>query len=78
MRLQPELRQLCIQYGFHYDCTPKAEGCTIVLECIPFPKTRDYIKDLLSETIKDIPTRKKDETHNAVTKITVEETDTKE
>ena len=73
MRIEPELRRLGIQYGFHYERKPQAENCTIVLECIPFPNTRDYIKELIDETIKDFPTRKKDEQRNVVTKITVQE-----
>jgi hypothetical protein len=73
MRVEPELRRLGIQYGFHYERKPQAESYNIVLECIPFPETRDYIKDLVNETIKDFPTRKKDEQRNVVTKITVQE-----
>jgi hypothetical protein len=73
MRLEPELRNLGIQYGFHYEHKPNAEAYNIVLECIPFPKTRDYIKELLDETIEEFPSRKKDEPINAVTKITVQD-----
>ena len=73
MRLEPELRRLGIQYGFHYERKPHAEGYTIVLECIPFPKARDYVRDLIDETIKDFPTREKDKPRNVVTKITIQE-----
>jgi hypothetical protein len=73
MRVEPELRRLGIQYGFHYLRKPGAEGYTIVLECIPFPETKEYIKDLIGEIIKDFPARKKDEPRNVVTKITIQE-----
>jgi hypothetical protein len=73
MRIQPELKRLGIQYGFHYERKPLAESYTIVLECLPFPKIRDFVKSLLDETIKDFPARKKDEARNFVTKITVQD-----
>ncbi|MGQ9608210.1 MAG: hypothetical protein ACUVWN_02840 [bacterium] len=73
MRIIPELRRLGIQYGFHYERKPYSDSYTIVLECIPFPKTKDFVKELLEETIKDFPARKKDEPRNVVTKITVQE-----
>ena len=44
MRVEPELRRLGIQYGFHYERKPRAESCTIVLECIPFPKIRPKVR----------------------------------
>ena len=72
MRTQPELRRLGIQYGLHYERKPQAQSYTIVLECIPFPKARDYIKNLIDETIKEFPSRKKDEPRDVVTKITVQ------
>ena len=75
MRVEPELRRLGIQYGLHYERRPQAENFAIVLECIPFPKTRDYIKELIGETIKDFPARKREEQRNAVTKITIQEKD---
>ena len=78
MRIEPELKRLGIQYGFHYERKPQARGYTIVLECIPFPRTRDYIKDLIDEAIKEFPTRKRDEPRNVVTKITVQEEETEE
>ena len=78
MRIEPELRRLGIQYGLHYERKPLAEGYTIVLECIPFPETRDYIRDLLDETIKDFPARKKEKTRNVVTKITVQNEEQKQ
>lgn len=73
MRIIPELRRLGIQYGFHYERKPDSDSYTIVLECIPLPKTKDFVKELLEETIKDFPVRKKDEPRNVVTKITVQE-----
>jgi|GEM_PF-938161 len=73
MRIDPELRQLGIQYGLHYERKPKAQGYTVVLECIPFPRARDYIRNLIDETIKEFPTRRKDEPRDVVTKITVQE-----
>ena len=73
MRIEPELKRLGIQYGLHYERKPRLEGYTIVLECIPFPRTRDYVKNLIDETIKEFPTRRKDKPPNVVTKITVQE-----
>lgn len=73
MRIIPELRRLGIQYGFHYEQKPDSDSCTIVLECIPSQKTKDFVKELLEETIKDFPTRKKDAPRNYITKITVQE-----
>ncbi len=78
MRVEPELRRLGIQYGLHYERKPQAEEYTIVLECIPFPKTRDYIRELIDETIKDFPARKKDQPRDVVTKITVQDEQVKE
>ena len=73
MRLEPELRRVGIQYGFHYERKPQAQVYTIVLECIPFPRMKDYIKDLLDETIKEFPVRKKEQPRDVVTKITMQE-----
>lgn len=73
MRVEPELKRLGIQYGLHYERKPQAQGFTIVLECIPFPKTRDYVRELIDEAIKEFPTRKRDEPRDVVTKITVRE-----
>ena len=73
MRMTPELKQLGIQYGLHYERKPQAQGCAIVLECIPFPKTKDRIKSLIEEVIKELPARKKDEPRDVVTKITIQE-----
>ena len=78
MRVEPELRRLGIQYGLHYERKPQAEVYTIVLECIPFPKTRDYIREMMDETIGDFPTRKKDQPRNVVTTITVQDEQPKE
>lgn len=72
MRIIPELRRIGIQYGFHYEQNPYSESCVIVLECIPFQKTKDFVKSLLEETIKDFPTRRKDQPRDYVTKITIE------
>jgi hypothetical protein len=42
------------------------------LECIPFEKTREAIKDLINETIKDFPSRSAQAPRNVITNITVE------
>jgi len=73
MRVEPELKRLGIQYGLHYERKPYAQGYTIVLECIPFPRMRDYVKSLIEETIGGFPTRKKDEPRDTVTKITIQD-----
>lgn len=73
MRIIPELRRLGIQYGFHYERKPDSDSHIIVLECIPSPKTRDFVKELLEQTIKDFPARKKDAPRDYVTKITIQE-----
>ena len=78
MRVEPELGRLGIQYRLHYERRPQAEVYTIVLECIPFPGTRDYVRDIIEETIKDFPARKKDQPRNVVTKITVQDEQPKE
>ena len=78
MRVEPELRRLGIQYGFHYERKRQAESYAIVLECIPFPRARDYIKDLIDETIREFPTRKRDERRNVVTKVTIKEEESEE
>jgi hypothetical protein len=78
MRVEPELKRLGIQYALHYERKPQSQGYTIVLECIPFPKTRDYIKNLIDGAIKEFPIRRKDEQRNVITKITVQEEGTKE
>ena len=72
MRVEPELRQMGIQYGLHYDKPVNPEHSLIVLECIPFENTREVIKDLINETIKDFPSRSATPPRNVVTKITVE------
>ena len=73
MRIEPELRRLGIQYGFHYEWKPQAEKYAIVLECIPLPDVQNYIKELMDETIKDFPSKKRDEKRNIVTKITIQQ-----
>ena len=75
MRVEPELRQMGIQYGLHYVKPVNPEQSLIVLECIPFENTREVIKDLINETIKDFPSRSANPPRNVVTKITVEGTD---
>lgn len=73
MRVEPELRQMGIQYGLHYDKPVNPEQSLIVLECIPFEKTRELIKILINETIKNFPSRSANPPRNVVTNITVEE-----
>ena len=73
MRVEPELRQMGIQYGLRYAKPVNPEQSLIVLECIPFENTREVIKDLINETIKDFPSRSATPPRNVVTKITVEE-----
>ncbi len=72
MRVEPELRQMGIQYGLRYEKPVNPEHSLIVLECIPFENTREVIKDLINETIKDFPSRSATLPRNVVTKITVE------
>lgn len=73
MRINPELRRIGIQYGFHYEPRPQAENYAIVLECIPLPEAKNYIKELIDETIKDFPVRKREKQRNIVTKITIQD-----
>ena len=72
MRVEPELRQMGIQYGLRYEKPVNPDRSLIVLECIPFERTREVIKDLINETIKDFPSRSANPPRNVVTKITVE------
>ena len=72
MRVEPELRQMGIQYGLRYEKPLNPEQSLIVLECIPFGKTREAIKDLINETIKDFPSRSAQAPRNVITNITVE------
>ena len=72
MCVEPELRQIGIQYGLRYEKSLNPEQSLIVLECIPFENTREVIKDLINETIKDFPSRSANPPRNVVTKITVE------
>jgi hypothetical protein len=72
MQIEPEIRQLGIQYGLHYEKMPDEENSRIVLECIPLEDVKQKIKELINQTIKDFPSRRKGE-RNVVTKITVEE-----
>ncbi len=73
MHVEPELRQMGIQYGLRYEKPANPEQSLIVLECIPFERTREAIKDLINETIKDFPSRSATPPRNVVTNITVEE-----
>ena len=75
MRVEPELRQMGIQYGLRYEKPVNPEQSVIVLECIPFENTREAIRDLINETIKDFPSRSANPPRNVVTKITVEATE---
>ena len=72
MRVEPEIKQMGIQYGLHYEGTLNREHAIIVFECIPFEHIKQEIKKLINETIKDFPCRTR-ERRNVVTKITVEE-----
>lgn len=73
MQVEPELRQMGIQYGLHYEKSLNPEHSIIVLECIPFEKTREAVKALINETIKDFPSRSTKTPRNVVTSITVED-----
>ena len=75
MRVEPELRQMGIQYGLRYEKPVNPEQSLIVLECIPFETTREVIKDLINEAIKDFPSRSANLPRNVVTNITVEGTE---
>ena len=72
MRVEPELRQMGIQYGLRYEKPVNPEQSLIVLECIPFESTREMIKDLINETIREFPSRSANPPRNVVTNITVE------
>ena len=75
MRIEPELRQMGIQYGLRYEKPVNPEQSLIVLECIPFENTREVIKNIINETIKDFPSRSATPPRNLVTKITIEDTE---
>jgi hypothetical protein len=75
MRVVPEIKQMGLQYGLHYQETLNGEHAIIVLECIPFEYIKEAIKKLINETIKEFPSRTK-ESRNVVTKIAVEEPET--
>lgn len=72
MRVEPELRQMGIQYGLRYEKPANPEQSLIVLECIPFENTREVIKALINETIKEFPSRSPNPPRNVVTNIAVE------
>ncbi len=72
MRVEPELRQMGIQYGLRYEKPANPEQSLIVLECIPFENTREVIKTLINETIKEFPSRSPNPPRNVVTNIAVE------
>jgi hypothetical protein len=71
MRVEPELKQMGIQYGLHYKNAPSEHHAIIVLECLPFDHITDAIKQLIDETIEKFPSRII-EKKNVVTKITAE------
>ena len=71
IRVEPELKQMGIQYGLHYKNAPSEHRAIIVLECLPFDHITDGIKQLINETIEEFPNRTV-EKKNVVTKITTE------
>lgn len=72
MRVEPELRQMGIQYGLRYEKPLNPEQSLIILECIPFENTREVIKTLINDTIKEFPSRSPNPPRNVVTNIAVE------
>ena len=46
MQAEPEIRQLGIQYGLHYEKMPDEQYSRIVLECIPLENVKEHIKSL--------------------------------
>jgi hypothetical protein len=70
MRVEPELKQMGIQYGLHYKNAPSVKQATIVLECIPFDPIKETVKQWINETIRDFPGRTGEK--NVVTRISVE------
>jgi hypothetical protein len=71
LRVEPELKQMGIQYGLHYKNAPSQHQAVIVLECLPFDPIKARIKHLINETIQEFPSRLR-ERKNVVTKITTE------
>lgn len=71
MRVEPELKQIGIQYGLHYEKSLDANRSVIVLECIPFEHIREEVKNLINETIKEFPSRSAHAPRNVVTGITI-------
>lgn len=73
LRIEPELKRMGIQYGIHFDRKPYEDHMKVVLECIPFDHIKDRVREILSETIEDFPTRTRGERRDTVTRITVME-----
>jgi hypothetical protein len=73
LRVEPELKQMGIQYGIHFDRKPHEDHMKVVLECIPFDHIKDRVKEILQETIRDFPTRARAERRDTVTRISVKE-----
>ena len=73
--VEPELRQLGLQYGLTYNIAPSKHRAIIVLECIPFDSVKAVVKELINNAIKDFPVRLPEQ-RNVVTNITVADQDT--
>ena len=74
--VEPELRQLGLQYGLTYNIAPSKHRAIIVLECIPFDSVKAMVKNLITDVIKDFPVRLPEQ-RNVVTNITVADSETK-
>ena len=74
--VEPELRQLGLQYGLTYNIAPSKHRAIIVLECIPFDPVKAMVKNLINDVIKDFPVRLPEQ-RNVVTNITVADSETK-
>ena len=70
--VEPELRQLGLQYGLTYDIAPSKHRAIIILECIPFDSVKAIVKELIDEAIKDFRVRLPEQ-RNVVTNISVTE-----
>ena len=73
--VEPELRQLGLQYGLTYNIAPSKHRAIIVLECIPFDPVKAMVKNLINDVIKDFPVRLPEQ-RNVVTNITVADSET--
>ena len=71
LRIEPELKQMGIQFGIHFDRKPYEEHMKVVLECRPFEHIKNRVREILEETIEEFPTRRKED-RNVVTRIRVE------